>query len=321
MRHVTVAHELFHRIQHHDLHLVVSDGDNAQLDTLDGRYLIELEWKALAAALKSPGSRERRVAVADAILFRRERYRLYPGAAANESALESNEGIAEYTGVKLGLKTQAERLRYAIRDLSTWSQAPSFVRSFAYATGPAYGLLLDQADPGWLKDFAKNQQTLRLDQRLRAALRIPEPDLTQVHARAVVYDSAGSLHAHEVAREEEIRARLVEFKSKLIDGPVLSLPLANAHFEFKPGSIVALEGIGKVYPTITLHDDWGTLTVESGGALMRQRPQEISVSAAGFERATLRGSGYSLALASGWSVQPDTRAGDLVVHLEETRSH
>jgi hypothetical protein len=321
LRHVTLAHELFHRIQQDDLHLVVADGDNAQLDTLDGRYLIELEWKALAAALQALGARERRVAAADAILFRRERYRVYPGAAANESVLESNEGIAEYTGVKLGLKTRTERIHYAIRDLSTWSQAPSFVRSFAYATGPAYGLLLDQADSGWLKDFAKNQQDRRLDQRLSAALRIPEPDLTQVHARAVVYDSDGSLHAHEVAREKENRAQLVEFKKTLIDGPVLTLPLVNSQFEFKPGSIVALEDIGKVYPTITLHDDWGTLTVDSGGALVRKQPDEVSVSAVGFDMETLRGSGYTLALASGWIVQPATRAGDLVVRRAENASH
>jgi hypothetical protein len=316
MRHVTLAHELFHRIQHDELHLVVSDGDNTHLDTLDGRYLIELEWKALAAALQAPGVDERRAAIADAILFRHERYRLYPAAARNESVLESNEGIAEYTGVKLGLKTPAERIRYAVRDLSTWSQAPSFVRSFAYATGPAYGLLLDQAEPGWLKSFMKNQQSERFDQRLSNALRIPEPDLTQLHARAAVYDSDGSLHANEAVREKEKQVQLVEFKTKLIEGPVLSLPLANSLFEFKPGSIVPLEDIGKVYPTITLHDDWGTLTVESGGALVRNQPHEASVSAAGFDVATLHGLGYTLSLVSGWSVQPGTRAGDLVVRRD-----
>ena len=31
------------------------------------------------------------------------------------------------------------------------------VRSFAYATGPAYGLLLDKANPTWLRNFAANQ--------------------------------------------------------------------------------------------------------------------------------------------------------------------
>ena len=63
-------------------------------------------------------------------------YRLFPNAAVNEMALEASEGIAEYTGVRLGMQTPEERTRYALRDLSTWAQVPSFVRSFAYATGP-----------------------------------------------------------------------------------------------------------------------------------------------------------------------------------------
>jgi len=313
MRHVTLAHELFHRIQADDLHIEKLDGDNSQLDTLDGRYLIQLEWRALAAALKASTSRERRTAAADAILFRRERYRLFPGAAANEMALESNEGIAEYTGVRLGLQTPAERTRYALRDLSTWAQVPSFVRSFAYATGPAYGLLLDETDPGWLRSFVATQHTERFDQRLKVALHLPEPDLTQVHARAVVYDPDGSLRTGEVAREARNRAQLVEFKTRLIDGPVLTLPLTHAELEFKPQSLVTVEDIGTVYPTITLRDDWGTLVVESGGALLYKQPRQAAVAASAFDAATLKGQGFTLTLKPGWRILPGTRKGDLVV--------
>ena len=100
-RHVMLAHEMFHRIQP-DLGIVRSDGDNRHLDTLEGRYLLQLEWRALAAALTARGDTARNIAVADALLFRRERERLFPGSAAQEWALESNEGVAEYTGVRLG---------------------------------------------------------------------------------------------------------------------------------------------------------------------------------------------------------------------------
>lgn len=313
MRHVTLAHELFHRIQTDDLHIERSDGDNSQLDTLDGRYLIQLEWRALAAALQASTSADRRIAVADAILFRRERYRLFPSAAANEMMLESNEGIAEYTGVRLGLQTPAERTRYALRDLSTWAQVPSFVRAFAYATGPAYGLLLDETDPGWLRSFVATQRSERFDQRLAVALNLPEPDLTQVHTRAVIYDPDDSLHASEVARDQQNRAQLAEFKTKLIDGPVLTLPLAHAQFEFKPQSLVTIEDIGTVYPTITLRDDWGTLKVESGGALVRKQPKVATVSASGFDPATHNDKDFSLTLKPGWTIRPGARNGDLVV--------
>jgi hypothetical protein len=203
MRHVTLAHELFHRIQQDDLHIPKNDGDNSQLDTFDGRYLLQLEWRALAAALQAPAHAARRTAISDAILFRRERYRLFPAAAENEAALESNEGIAEYTGVRLGLLTPEERTRYAVRDLSAFVQFPSFVRTFAYATGPAYGLLLDQADPGWLHDFATNSSGERFDQRHSTALHLPPPDFTELKAREAAYDPDGSLRAREVANEQK----------------------------------------------------------------------------------------------------------------------
>ena len=321
MRHVTLAHELFHRIQTDDLHIERSDGDNSQLDTLDGRYLIQLEWRALAAALQASTSADRKTAVADAILFRRERYRLFPSAAANEMLLESNEGIAEYTGVRLGLQTPAERTRYALRDLSTWAQVPSFVRSFAYATGPAYGLLLDETDPGWLRSFVATQHSERFDQRLAVALNLPEPDLTQVHTRAAVYDPDDSLHASEVARDQQNRAQLAEFKTKLIDGPVLTLPLVHAQFEFKPQSLVTIEDIGTVYPTITLRDDWGTLKVESGGALVRANNQKkprfplpgLTPHATHIDKEGSWTPRLSLTLKPGWTIRPGARKGDLVV--------
>jgi hypothetical protein len=318
MRHVTLAHELFHRIQEDDLHIQKLDGDNSQLDTLDGRYLLQLEWRALAVALQSPTPAARRTAIADAILFRRERYRLFPAAAANEAALEANEGIAEYTGVRLGLLTPEERTHYALRDLSAFVQVPSFVRTFAYATGPAYGLLLDQADPGWLHNFANNPPGERFDQRLSSALHLPPPDFAQLHAREAVYDPDGSLRAHEVAYEQTKRTQLAEFQAKLVDGPVLALPLVDSNMQFKPQSLVPLGDLGTVYPTLTLEDAWGTLNVESGGALLRKQPRIATVSVTGFNPATLRGPGFTLALKPGWTIQPGPRKGDLVVKRAET---
>ena len=58
------------------------------------------------------------------------------------------------------------RIAYAVYDLSFFVEAPSFVRSFAYATGPAYGLLLDQADPGWKEKLGSGR---RLDELLAGA--------------------------------------------------------------------------------------------------------------------------------------------------------
>ncbi len=304
-RHVMLAHEMFHRIQP-ALKMTLVEGDNRHLDTLEGRYLLQLEWRALAAALRAPAATARRQAVADALLFRRERYRLFPGAAANENDLESNESIAEYTGVRLGLTTPQARTRYALRDLTAFVKAPSFVRSFAYATGPAYGLLLDQADPGWHRRFVPGQ---RLDQLLGSALQLHAPAFATLKAREKIYDD-GSLLARETRREHARRKRLAALKAQLVDGPVLALPLNRSNYQFNPQTLQPLGDLGTVYPTLRLTDDWGVLEVD-GGALVNQRTHVATVSATGIDASHLAGSGWRLSLNKGWIVVPGTRKGDM----------
>src|SRR5260370_20274022 len=46
-RRVLLAHESFHRIQP-QLGLVAKEVPNAHLDSVEGRYLMQLEWRALA---------------------------------------------------------------------------------------------------------------------------------------------------------------------------------------------------------------------------------------------------------------------------------
>ena len=92
-----LAHELFHRIQP-DLHLQAASSDNPQLDSLEGRFWLQLEWKALAAALTQSGEAQSR-SIHDALAFRAERHKVFPGSQESERALELNEGLAQYTGL------------------------------------------------------------------------------------------------------------------------------------------------------------------------------------------------------------------------------
>jgi hypothetical protein len=92
-----MLHGLFHRIQA-DLGFTPSNGFNEHLDTVEGRVWMQLEWRALRRALESTGS-NRDQAIADALAFRRERRRLFPGAAENERREEIKEGLPSYTGI------------------------------------------------------------------------------------------------------------------------------------------------------------------------------------------------------------------------------
>jgi hypothetical protein len=92
-----MLHGLFHRIQP-ELGLITEDGFNEHLDTLEGRVWMRLEWRALRRAVESNGSGQTE-AIADALAFRRERRRQFPGAADNERREEIREGLASYTGI------------------------------------------------------------------------------------------------------------------------------------------------------------------------------------------------------------------------------
>ncbi|RYF97950.1 MAG: hypothetical protein EON94_14010 [Caulobacteraceae bacterium] len=303
-RNVLIAHEMFHRIQS-ELGLTRPEAANHHLDSFDGRYLLQLEWRALARALAAETDTDRRTAIEDALSFRHERYRLFPDAAAQEGALEINEGIAEYTGVKLGLTSEAEQTAFAVHDLSAFLTVPTFVRSFAYATGPAYGLLLDRANPAWKSRIGEK----RFDELLVDAGYKAQGDA--VAARAARYDD-GSLRASEIKRDAERRARLADLKGRLVDGPVLILPLAKSSYQFNPQTLIPLEGFGTVYPTMRLNDDWGSLEVEAGGALVYGDGSRATVTAKGANSAGGTGSGWKLTLKPGWSLQPGERTGDLI---------
>lgn len=319
-RRVMISHELFHRAQG-ELGMSTRDGGNLHLDTLEGRILLQLEWHALARALTAPDAAARKAAVSDALLFRHERYRRFPQAQAEEQALELNEGVAEYTGVRVGLPTARERTAYALRDLETFVQAPTFVRSFAYATGPAWGLLLDQADPAWRDRLAaamKAGHPQGLDQMLQAALKLPEPSAATVEAREADYDD--TLRPRELAREQARQAHLSELKARLVDGPVLRLPLVHLHasYQFNPQTLEALGSDGVVYPTMKLSADWGTLSVEQGALL--DKAMSVAAVAAGASADHLTGPGWRLTLKKGWVVVPGDRAGDFAIR-QEVDSH
>jgi len=309
---VLLAHEMFHRIQP-GLGLTRNEAGNRHLDTLEGRYLLQLEWRALARALMADDADARRAHISDALAFRLERRRLFAAAAAEEAALEISEGIAEYTGVRLGLSRDEERRAFAVFDLARFLDSPSFVRSFAYASGPAYGLLLDDADPDWRGRLGDDADLGRL---LAGALRITAAVPADLDARQRRYDTDGRLRASEEARERERIARVSGWRATLVEGPVLVLPLQSANFQFNPQTLAALDDVGTVYPTLRLTDTWGELAVVEGGAALVHADHKRATVALPQDGDGTKGDGWSLSLKPGWRLAPGSRAGDMTLVRE-----
>jgi hypothetical protein len=305
-----LVHESFHRVQG-TLGLRGPSPVNRHLDTRDGRLWLRLELRALAAALRATGA-ARRAAVSDALRFRAYRERLFPGADTLEPALELQEGLAEYTGAKLALaETGAPKARVA-QDLAAFEGRPTYVRSFAYATGPAHGLLLDEYAPDWRAAVRRERDTARL--LARAVGFEPDSGLAAVAvARAAAYGWA-DIATQEDARERERRTRLDDYRRRLVDGPVLVLRQHELGTSFDPNALVPFDAGGTVYPTGVFKAEWGTLEVTDGGALVSPDFSLVSVPAPPDPAARpLRGVGWTLRLTRGWVVASGPRPADYQV--------
>lgn len=309
-RSTLLAHEMFHRLQPALPIIAPTEGGNEHLDTLEGRYWLQLEWRALADALAATDAVAQHTAMMDALAFRAERHRQFPVAAQEEAALELNEGLAEYTGVVVGNPSPATRVRAALHDLRAHVADRSFVRSFAYATGPAYGLLLDQAAPGWRSDLAHHAQDLGT--RLAEATGVPpQTDVTALQAAAARYDGP-VLREAETLREQQRLAQLEHNRARFVTGPVVRLDLRSMRIQFNPNTMQPLPGRGTVYPTMRLTDVWGSLDV-TDGALMQSDWKAVFVQAPASTEPPLQGPGWSLNLKPEWSLVPGTRNGDYVL--------
>jgi hypothetical protein len=306
-----VFHELFHRIQP-EIGFPATDAVNDHLDTRDGRVWLRLEWRALAEALVRQDD-ARRQAVEDALAFRARRLLLFPSARASERALELNEGLAEYTGLVMsGLPMSVVADRAAF-ELGRREQQEHYARSFAYASGPAYGTLLDQSDSSW-----RTRLTARSD---LGSLLSDVMDVPASHAgaegRVDRYDGARVI-AQEQERAERSAAVQAELRTRFLESPTLSLtPGEEFRYSFDPNAAAPLQGVGTSYDRARITDTWGVLNVLSGGVLF-VRPDryivevKVPINNSGDAPPT-GGDTWTLELTDGWVLERGATPGSWVV--------
>ena len=312
----------------------------ALLDGPDGRLWLRLEERALGAALTASGATQTR-ALRDALLFRARRYAAAtPDERRRERALDVSEGLPEYTAWALtsGAGSAGARRAFApTLERTAADSAASYVRSFPYATGPAYAFLLDVRAPGWRRRVATpggaaaadlQRLTLRTlpgapPSWLAAALgdtAAPHAAVAAPLARAA--DAAGArygiatLRAGEetrwAAREREIAA----LRRRFVDGPTLRLRPGALRLSFDPRAQTPLGDAGTVMRGLTWKGDDGAELDAPEGALVSADWSELRVPlggvapaapAAGASDTTRRWTapGWSLTLPPGWRLTSD----------------
>jgi hypothetical protein len=295
-----MLHELFHRIQP-DLGLITLSGQNAHLDTIEGRIWLRLEWRALARALGQSGE-DRKRAVSDAAAFRLKRRSQFAGAAENERREEITEGLAQYTGTVATAASHPEAVASAIEQLAAAEQHETFLQQ-AYTTGVAYGILLDDASPDWRRRVRSDSD---LGQMLMAALEIkPAADAVEASARY----GGTEIRAAEKTRDEQHRARILELRNRFVDGPGLLVPSGGGG-TFNAVGATPIPGAGTVFVLpYRQRGDWGRLEATKGVLVnedgTRRLPGPVRI-----EGTTLTGDGWTVTLAPGWTVRSGPRSGD-----------
>jgi hypothetical protein len=312
-----MLHELFHRVQD-ELGLAISDPVNNHLDSFEGRLWLQLEWRALQRALTLQGA-DRRKAIEDALIFRARRREIFPQAAGNENNLELNEGLAEYTGIKLRGTSSSESAIFFAKQLQEFESRPTFVRSFAYASGPAYGLLLDEANPHWRKNIKQQRDMAAL---LAKAISIKMPaKLAQEAEQRSKRDDCRSLFAAETERENKRKTRVAEYQARFVEGAVLVIPLSTAvRYSFNPNNLEVLDEANTVFPNVRISDVWGILNVTNGAVLTRKDGQLVKatiIAPTSLQAKPVQGDGWTLELKDGWQLETGERKGDYVLKMKK----
>ncbi|MHB8230478.1 MAG: hypothetical protein ACYDG0_06775 [Vulcanimicrobiaceae bacterium] len=308
---VTLMHESFHRIQP-KLGFVVKGARNAAamisgspaLDTETGRIWLRGEIHALRVALTSRGAARKR-ALSDALVLRAYRHAILPSTVAPEHVLDIMEGLAESTGIDIGLPP-ARRIAYTLHDMALAENASNYARDFFYAIGPAYSELLDAVEPNWRQTVTPKTSIAALAARAYGITVATPP---AARARAILARYGGvAIESAEAARAARQALRDAKYRAELVTGPTLRLPMRNFKISFNPGKVERFDRYGSVCHHLMVSAPWGTIVVSHGDALIAGDFSALTVAGpSSLAGSTLRGTGWVLTLTPGTKIVPDPK--------------
>lgn len=302
-----LVHELFH-VEQPALGFALHNPDNNHLDQKNGRVYLRLELEALQKAVQAPAKKELQEHLTNAMIFRKYRHQLYPGAESTENLLEMNEGMAEFTGLTISRRTKEELKAHFKIELNNFLTNPTFVRSFAYQTIPVYGYLLYRSNKNWNKTI---KPKTNLTTYFTQAFPIDIPADLQKAVEVLSDSYQGKLiWRQETEREEKTKKIIAAYQLKFIELAHFEIQFSKMNVSFDPRNIVPIGDQGTVYPKIRVTDLWGILTVENG-ALMAAGWDKISITLpTTIEGKKITGDGWILELTDGYALQKNEANGN-----------
>ena len=215
--------------------------------------------------------------------------------------------MAAYTGTVLAAPSGADAIARALELLTEAEDGDSFVRTFSYTSGPAYGLLLDAASPGWPRTVRASDDSAVL---LMRALGV-QP-VVDVAAAAARYGDT-ELRAAEEQREQQRQARIAELRRRFVDGPVFVMPGGGGGLSNSMGAVVIPDAGTVYFHPYRMSGPWGTLEAENGVLEVSDgRSRRLPAPVRG-DGATISGDGWTFKAAAGWVIREGGRRGDYEV--------
>ncbi len=305
-----LAHELFHKAQS-SLGFTQNNKESNHLDQKEGRIYLRLELEALTQAILSDSKKEQKAHLTHALIFRKYRHSLFPESSTIENQLELNEGLAEYTGFIISGRNKKQAKEHFANTANAFLKNPTFVRSFAYSTTPAYGYLLSLKDKYWNQNI---QGDTDLTEFFIHNFGVTMPDNLQASIEKTADHYNGKrIASEEKTRDEKIKKQIAEYKSTFIEQPHLDIKFEKMNVSFDPRNIIPIEDKGTVYPQIRVTDNWGILEVQKG-ALMSKNWDKISV---GFPTkindGAVEGDGWTLQLNKSYILKKDEKSNSYLI--------
>ena len=243
-------HEMFHAFQNNKGWKYVYD--NSHLDRPDARVLLSCEMRALLKALASD-SAERRRYLTEALFFRRQRNRISPEKAMDESHFEMHEGLADYTQYRLCLPSDEEIVSRLSNELSAVLNQDGFSRSYGYTVGAVYAFFND-VRPGWRLCVDTLSSLSMLTQRIYG-IDIGATDSANVWEDYCV-DSL-------LVVEDSIFQVKIQVKEKVYQAieqnNVLVLDYDGCQFGFNPNHVVGFDEGKNFYQFMEIRGDFGVV--------------------------------------------------------------
>ena len=258
-----LIHESLHRIQD-EIGLPSCGSSNQHLDETEGELLLKLELGILKDLLQND-SKDLTEGLRDAMTVRKYRQTMFPNG--NENQFECHEGMAEYTAFKLlplDNDNEAIRIRKGLvaAAIAKGMDGSGFGNSFAYLTGPAYGLLIDEMIPDWRNGIRSGKT---IPDVISTEVAIPDTiDNTEIERISACYGLTEYLNK-ERNRLEARDKEDAELRARFSESKWLVIPNDNINFGFNPSErLVAYDTIGVICNTMQLRGSFGTLEVGNG---------------------------------------------------------